>query len=142
MAIGVDSTGTVYCETPSDERTASSGLPRHASVRYRQGVKVQRWNRERHGPLNEAKLRHRLEELGYSVVRQSYPPGTSLPPHTHQQDKADAVLAGRLRIAIAGERVELGPGDLIEIPRGWQHAVEVVGNRTVIALDGVKIVPA
>lgn len=105
-------------------------------------MKVQRWNRERNGPLNEAKLRRRLEESGYSVIRQNFPAGTSFPPHTHQQDKADAVLAGRLRVTIAGERVELGPGDLIEIPRGWEHAVEVVGNRAVIALDGVKIVTA
>ncbi len=104
-------------------------------------MKVQRWNRERHGPLNEAKLRNRLEELGYSVMRQNYPAGTSFPPHTHQQDKADAVIAGRLRVTVAGERVELGPGDVIEIPRGWEHAVDVVGNRAVIALDGVKIVP-
>ncbi len=107
---------------------------------YRRSVKVQRWNRERQGPLNEAKLRKRLEELGYSVIRQTYPAGTSFPPHTHQQDKAEAVIAGRLRVTVAGERVELGPGDLIEIPRGWEHAVEVVGSRTVIALDGVRIV--
>lgn len=105
-------------------------------------MKVQRWNRERHGPLNEAKLRSRLEELGYSVMRQNYPAGASFPPHTHQQDKADAVIAGRLRVTVAGERVELGPGDVIEIPRGWEHAVDVVGNRAVIALDGVKIVLA
>lgn len=110
-------------------------------MRYRLRVKVQRWNRERDGPLNEAKLRRRLEELGYSLIRQAYPPRTTFPPHTHQQDKVDAVLAGRLRVTVAGEKVELGPGDLIEIPRGWEHAVEVVGNRTVIALDGVKILP-
>lgn len=105
-------------------------------------MKVQRWNRERQGPVSEAKLRRRLEELGYSVIRQTYPPGTSFPPHTHQQDKADAVLAGRLRVTVAGETLQLGPGDLIEIPRGWEHTVEVVGNRGVIALDGVKILPA
>ncbi len=109
---------------------------------YRHGVRVQRWSRERYGPLNEAKLRGQLEELGYSVIRQTYPPGTSFPPHTHQQDKAEAVVSGRLRVTVAGERVDLGPGDLIEIPRGWEHSVDVVGNRAVIALDGVRIVLA
>lgn len=111
-------------------------------MRYRRGVKVQRWNREQHGSVNEAKLRSRLEELNYSVVRQHYPAGTSFPPHTHQQDKASAVIIGRLRVTIAGEQVELRPGDFIEIPRGWEHAVSVVGNRAVIALDGVRIVLA
>jgi quercetin dioxygenase-like cupin family protein len=104
-----------------------------------EGVKVERWNRGKQGPVSEAKLRNRLETEGYSVVRQTYVPGTRFEPHTHQTDKVDAVISGRLRVVIAGETVMLGPGDLIRVPRGWEHSAEVDGDRPVVSLDGVKI---
>ncbi len=102
-------------------------------------MKVERWNRSTQGPVNEAKLRTRLESEGYSVMRQTYAPGTAFPPHTHHQDKADAVVSGKLKVVIAGESVVLGPGDVIKVPRGWEHSAEVVSGKPVITLDAVRI---
>ena len=102
-------------------------------------MKVERWNRSTQGPVNEAKLRIRLESEGYSVMRQTYPPGSTFPAHTHHQDKADAVISGKLKVVIAGETVVLGPGDVIKVPRGWEHSAEVVGSKPVTTLDAVRI---
>jgi len=99
---------------------------------------VERWNVEVDGPLSESALRRKLERLGYRVSRYVYPPGTEFPPHTHDVEKMDAVLAGRFRIMMQGEEVLLGPGDAVLVPRGAEHSAEVVGNDSVISLDAVK----
>lgn len=99
---------------------------------------VEKWNAEVDGPLNELALRRKLERLGYSVSCYVYPAGTKFPPHRHDIEKMDAVLAGRFRIAMHNEKVVLGPGDAILVPRGAEHSAEVVGNESVISLDAVK----
>jgi quercetin dioxygenase-like cupin family protein len=99
---------------------------------------VERWKVEFDGPLSESALRRKLERLGYRVSRYVYPPGTEFPPHTHDVEKMDAVLAGRFRIMMQGEEVLLGPGDAVLVPRGAEHSAEVVGNDSVISLDAVK----
>ena len=66
---------------------------------------VEHWNDEADGLLSEAKLRAKLEALGYSVTCYTYPPGTYFPDHTHGVDKIDAVLAGRFRMNMGGQSV-------------------------------------
>jgi quercetin dioxygenase-like cupin family protein len=102
------------------------------------GMKVERWNAERDGVLSEAALRRKLEKLGYSASRYTYPPGTLFPPHTHAEEKMDAVLSGRFRIRMGGEEAVLGAGDAVLVPRGAEHSAEVVGAEAVISLDAVK----
>jgi quercetin dioxygenase-like cupin family protein len=99
---------------------------------------VQRWNSEEDGPLTEQAVRAKLEELGYSVARYDYPPGTYFPPHQHDVDKIAAVLDGRFRLAMEGYEVVLGAGDWLEVPRGTVHSAEVVGDATVVSLDAVR----
>src|SRR5512146_64216 len=101
-------------------------------------MQVERWNPERDGALSEQALRRKLEKLGYSVARYTYPPGTFFPPHTHSQDKMDAVVSGRFRIRMGGEEVLLEAGDAVRVPRGAQHSAEVAGSQPVISLDAVK----
>jgi quercetin dioxygenase-like cupin family protein len=90
------------------------------------------------GALNEPALRRKLERFGFSVSRYVYPPGTCFPPHTHNIEKMDAVLAGRFRISMGDEQIVLGPGDALVVPRGAEHSAEVVGSEPVISLDAVK----
>lgn len=101
-------------------------------------MRVERWDKDRDGPLSEQAMRLRLERQGYRVSRYEYPPGTYFPEHSHGIDKIDAVLAGRFRLVIEGEEVILEPGDFVAVPRGVRHSAEVVGGETVISLDAAK----
>jgi quercetin dioxygenase-like cupin family protein len=102
-------------------------------------MRVERWNVECGGALSEPALRPKLEKLGYTVARYSYPPGTYFPPHTHGQDKMDAVVSGRFRIRMANDEIVLEPGDAVLVPRGSEHSAEVVGSEPVVSLDAVKV---
>ena len=90
------------------------------------------------GPLREETMRQRLTAEGYAVAKYHYPPGTCFPPHTHAVNKKDAVLKGRLQICWKGGATVLEPGDMIEIPAGFQHSAEAVGSETVVSLDATK----
>jgi len=101
-------------------------------------MKIEHWNPDKDGPLNEPTLRKKLERLGYRVSRYVYPPGTYFATHTHEVDKMDAVLSGQFRITMGGKSVVLGPGDAVEVPLGAEHSAEVIGDETVVSLDAVK----
>lgn len=56
-------------------------------------------------------------------VEATYGPATKPPPrHLHpEQDERFEVLAGELRVRHGDQELTLGPGDVIEIPRGTAH---------------------
>ena len=101
-------------------------------------MNLMHWNEAEDGPLSEATMRRKLQDLGYSVSRYVYPPGTYFSPHTHGVDKIDGVLAGRFRMGMEGVSVVLEAGDMLEVPRGVLHSAEVVGSEAVVSLDAVK----
>lgn len=100
-------------------------------------VRVEKWDKA-WGALNEANMGKRLENEGYAVGRYTYPPGTYFPDHTHEIDKKDGVLTGRLKIIALGKEFVLEPGDIIEIPTGTVHSAEVVGREAVLSLDATR----
>jgi mannose-6-phosphate isomerase-like protein (cupin superfamily) len=57
------------------------------------------------------------------VVEAIYAPGGSPPPaHFHpDQDERFEVTAGRLSVRLAGKERVLGPGDVLDVPRGVSH---------------------
>ena len=77
-----------------------------------------------------------LELEGYDVLVYTYRPGTVFPEHEHARPKCDAVLSGVLRVTVAGLSFDLSAGDRIYVPASMRHAAEVVGNETVVSLDG------
>lgn len=59
------------------------------------------------------------------------PRGSPPPKHFHpRQDERFEVLAGRLRTRVDGEERELGPGDVLDIPRGAVHQMWNAGDDT------------
>ncbi len=102
-------------------------------------ARVEHWN-PAWGELNEANMRRRLEQEGYQVRRYQYPPGMFFSEHTHDVDKKDTVLRGRLKIGTDDGEVVLDPGDMIAIPAGVAHTAEVVGEETVLSLDATRVV--
>ena len=77
-----------------------------------------------------------MELEGYDVIVYTYRGGTSFPPHEHGQAKCDAVLEGTLRVTVGDQVFDLTAGDRIYLPAGTRHAASVVGEKTVVSLDG------
>jgi quercetin dioxygenase-like cupin family protein len=98
-------------------------------------VRLERWSGE-DGPLSEKRMMRLLEMEGYDVLVYTYRPGTVFPPHQHAQNKCDGVLSGTLRITVGEAAFDLGPGDRLYVPAGTSHAAAVVGEKTVVSLDG------
>ena len=57
----------------------------------------------------------------------SLAPGTQVPYQTHPTEQLVHMLAGRLRLWIADEVHEVGPGDVVLIPPDVPHRGEAVG---------------
>jgi quercetin dioxygenase-like cupin family protein len=108
-------------------------------VHYDISMKVERWSAAEDGPLSEAAMRRKLEDMGYRVSRYVYPPGTYFGPHIHDLDKIDAVLSGRFRIGMGSDFAILEAGDMVQVPRGAEHSAEVVSPEPVISLDAVRV---
>ena len=62
------------------------------------------------------------------------PGGTPPPPHFHpQQDERFEVLAGELHATVEGTARVLGPGAVLDLPRGTTHAFHNPGEEDVRA---------
>jgi len=101
-------------------------------------MEVMHWNAEANGELSAETMRRKMEALGCTVSRYTYPPGTFFPPHTHDVDKIDGVLSGKFKMTMLGESVILEAGDMLAVPKGAVHSAEVVGSESVISLDGIR----
>ncbi|MEA3411907.1 MAG: cupin domain-containing protein [Pseudomonadota bacterium] len=101
-------------------------------------MRLEHWDPEADGVLDEAAMRRKLESQGYRVTRYHYPPGTVFSEHTHGVDKIDAVLSGRFRMTMGRRSVILEAGDMLEVPSGAVHSAEVMGGETVVSLDAIR----
>lgn len=66
------------------------------------------------------------------VTRMLFKAGRTARAHTHPHEQAGYVLSGRFRQTIAGTSHELRPGDSYVIPRGTEHAMDVLEDGEVI----------
>ena len=79
-----------------------------------------------------------MESEGYEVASYAYREGTVFGPHEHAQDKCDGVVQGVLRVTVGNQTYDLGAGDRLYLPAGTRHSALVVGNETVLSLDGTR----
>lgn len=98
-------------------------------------LRLERWNAA-DGPLTEKRLMRLMEFEGYDVLVYTYRAGTVFPEHEHAQAKCDAVLEGVLRVTADGQTFDLRHGDRVYVPAGTRHTAEVIGEKTVVSLDG------
>ena len=99
--------------------------------------RLEHWNAD-WGEITTRSMQEHLELQGYSVVRYDYAPGTRFNDHTHEVDKKDAVVSGRLKIRIGGINFILNRGDMIEISAGVIHSAEVIDDENVVSLDATR----
>jgi quercetin dioxygenase-like cupin family protein len=100
-------------------------------------LRIDRWDPSREGRVTEAALRRKVQSCGYDVSSVAWPPGTIVPAQTQRRERADAVLAGMLRITLDGESAILTPGDIVHVPRGAVRLLEVVGSRSAHGLYAI-----
>lgn len=63
----------------------------------------------------------------YSLFEARSITGGGVPLHRHQHDEeAVFVLEGRYQFQLGDERIELGPGDFLHVPRPTPHAFEAL----------------
>ncbi len=73
-----------------------------------------------------------------TLVRYVYAPGAIFPVHAHPEEQITVVLRGRIGFDVAGERVELGPGEVAVIPGGVPHGAAVVGTEEVETINALS----
>lgn len=98
-------------------------------------VRLERWNPS-DGALSERRMMKLMEFEGYAVLVYTCRAGTLFPPHEHTQDKCDGVLEGILRVTVGESVFDLSAGDRLYLPAGTPHSAQVVGEKTVVSLDG------
>ena len=87
-------------------------------------------------PLDEGAVAADWRARGYSCGTFVDPPGRRWEDIVHDCNELVTVVEGRLRLEIAGEYVEAGPGDEVFIPRNARHSVTNVLRGTTIWLFG------
>ncbi len=55
-----------------------------------------------------------------------------VPTHQHSHEQSSYLLSGRLRFRLAEQEHLLGPGDILHIPSGITHSVDVIEAALVI----------
>ncbi len=101
-------------------------------------LQVQRWDQHRDGPVTEGALQGKLTSLGYDLIPLIDPHGALISARVHPLDRADAVLAGLLKVSIEGESAILTAGDIVFVPAGAVRRVEAVGTSPILCVEAVR----
>jgi len=67
---------------------------------------------------------YKLKAAGSDVLFASYPPGTSIPSHTHDTDNYGVITRGELILTMNGVRKRFGVGDWYHVPANTEHAAD------------------
>ena len=75
------------------------------------------------------------------VGRLTFKKGEGATPHAHPQEQIMYILSGRLRVELAGETAELGPGEAFHALPQQTHQVTALEDTTVLStkntIDGI-----
>jgi quercetin dioxygenase-like cupin family protein len=83
-------------------------------------------------------LRAELAGEGYSVYAWTDGPGTTYPPHTHDDDQTHWIVSGSLALTVDGLEYVLRAGDRDWLAAGTVHSARVVGRSPVTYLVGAR----
>jgi mannose-6-phosphate isomerase-like protein (cupin superfamily) len=100
-------------------------------------IQVDRWDERRDGALSEAAIQRKLKTLGYDPLPRSNPAGAIVSARIHHRDRAEAVIAGLLKVTIDDQSVILTAGDIVLVPKGAARRVEPVGSAPVLCIEAV-----
>lgn len=86
-------------------------------------------------PATAAVVEAAFAEEGLTPSRWSNGPGDRYGEHSHGYHKVLYCVDGSITFYVAGEPVELNPGDRLDIPPGTRHSA-VVGDEGVVCMEG------
>ena len=87
-------------------------------------------------PVERARVAADWTSRGYSCALFTDPPGREWNDFVHRTNELVTVVEGRLRMTVAGEAWEVGPGDEVFIPRQAVHSVKNIHSATTRWLFG------
>lgn len=98
-------------------------------------LKVTRWEQDQ--PPTEKDLRRIYRAEDVTPYSWSNGPGDTYAPHSHGYHKVLMVVRGSITWVLPelNERIQTGPGDRLDLPRGTVHSAEV-GELGVTCLEG------
>lgn len=73
-------------------------------------------------PFDGAFDAFKLVAQNCDVLFATYPPGTSIDPHTHDTDNWGIVTKGKMFITMNGKEIDYGIGDWYHVPSGVVHS--------------------
>lgn len=89
------------------------------------------------GGGSPAAMERALREEGWAPFRWGNTPGYHYAPHRHDYDSVIVCVTGSITFEVAGDAMELHPGDRIDLPAGVEHAA-TVGPDGVECLEGTS----
>lgn len=80
--------------------------------------------------ISTVKLNSEDTDGRYSLLDETWKPGMSAGPHTHQwHAEVFYIKEGQVEWTVGGETQTLGPGDLVYIPPNTVHSTKVLGDK-------------
>jgi quercetin dioxygenase-like cupin family protein len=98
-------------------------------------MRIERWDARRDGPLTEAALQQKIENLGYQVTTRLFPSGAVAGGQSDLRERLLGVASGLVKVTLDGESAILGAGDIVFIPRGSVRRVEAIGPATACCVE-------
>ncbi len=84
----------------------------------------------------EPKVRRKvLHAATCTVALVELSPGAPLGLHSHPHEQFSTIRGGTAEFILGDEALRVGPGDMLRIPPGLEHGVNVLGDVPVIILD-------
>lgn len=87
-------------------------------------------------PVDARAVAESWQGRGYSCHNFTDPPGQEWNDFVHATNELLTVVEGRLELTMAGQKLEVGPGDEVFIPRDVLHSVKNVNGGTTRWLFG------
>jgi unsaturated pyranuronate lyase len=95
-------------------------------------VDVLCWDDEPLERLSDGIGRRMLNGEAMTLAQITLEAGAVVPEHEHPNEQIATVLSGRLRFVVAGEELEVGPGESVLIAGGVPHRVDVLEDAVVL----------
>ena len=80
-------------------------------------------NRIKKLPLFDGRFdAYKLEAKDSTVLFASSPPGTSIPPHSHDTDNHGVITRGELVLSMNSQTIRVGVGEWYHVPANVEHS--------------------
>ncbi len=100
------------------------------------GLRIERWEAENDGELNEVAMYRKLNRRVSAVNWQKLAPGSCYLHPPHDRERLMGIVCSSFEMEICGLRLLLRPGDILHIPPGLEHKGRVLGEEALIQLNG------